>query len=757
MIITKQRNDVTIQGDVTHSSKMHINTEGQGHLIRLLTKTYSDVIGSIIREQTANAKDSMTMAGNNNPVIVKIVKESNGEYSFQVYDEGLGLDDIEFNKYIMGIGESTKQLISNVLGGYGVGCKAPSAYQDTYFYTCRKNGIERKFMIYSGEEVPESLLLHEKETEESNGVIVTIPIKQGDLSDFEYKIKEQLCYFTGVYFENCDVDNNFKVYRNDLFQYSELCQDDNIHISLDDVYYPIDFNKLGISPIKFPVAIRFHLEEGLITPIPNRENIEYTKQTKQAIADKIKLIADWFITKFNETLTETEDVDVIYSYFAQSDKYYEFGGNNFNISRLKQFSGIQIDVPTFKSISKLNLRSLYENYDNFLNLYTVKSKIVNGKFTGKYISGEVTNGLHNNRKMFLIDTQPNKKMIEYIKDTYGDCWFIHKTHKYELGKISHNWGHRDISFIKMLKLKEYSKSDWRQVINEYLSVVKTFENKLVHINSIQISKEWEESRKKARKISQSTRNQKLEGEINFKIAEQVERSCNWNCKFVSNVINLKDFHKRKELIVYGLEEQRQKLDDLFEIYKRSPKNKVEAAIVGQRDYEKLKKVKLHNLMTIEEFESSFNKPIARYVTAYKIEEFWSSNTTLFKNRSFIEGHINKEFGICIDRLKDYKDAYKNPSNELMKSLITFADKHKYYDYPMYELLENVKKEAPKLEFLKFFETNSRYSYSNTINKEALPIIQELLKARKFRMDWKHYLPKEETILETELVEQDVEN
>ena len=692
------------------------------------------------------------MANQELPVIVRIKKEDNGVDSFEVEDRGLGLDNIEFDKYIMGIGESTKQLISNVLGGFGIGAKSASSYHEdgSYFYTCRKNGIERKYMIYAGEQVADSILLYEKETEESNGVIVTIPIKQGDKWDFESKIKEQLCYFTGVYFENCDVNNDFKVYRNELFQYSELCQDNCMHISLDDVYYPIDFNKLGISPIKFPVAIRFHLEEGLITPIPNRENIEYTKQTKQAIADKIKLIADWFITKFNENLTETEDVDVIYSYFAQSDKYYEFGGKQFNISRLEQFSNIKIDVPTFKGISKLNLRALHENYNNFLNLYTIKSKIYNSRFTGKDSNGNITDAVHKGRKMFVIDTQPNKKMIEYIKDTYGDCWFIHKTHKYELGKISHNWGHRDISFIKMLKLKEYPKSNWRQVINEYLSVVKIFEDKLVHINTIQISKEWKEARKKKRATVAGTRNQKLEGEINFKIAEQVERSCNWNCKFVSNVINLKDFHKRKELIVYGLEEQRQKLDDLFEIYKRSPKNKVEAAIVGQRDYEKLKKVKLHNLMTIEEFESSFNKPIARYVTAYKIEEFWSSNTTLFKNKSFIEEHINKEFGTCLDRLKDYKDAYKNPSNELMKSLITFADKHKYYDYPMYELLENVKKEAPKLEFLKFFETNSRYSYSNTINKEALPIIQELLKARKFRMDWKHYVKPEETILEQEM-------
>lgn len=117
MIVNTKRNDVVIHGDVQGLQNMHLNADGQSHLIRLLTRAYSDQIGSLIRESVANAKDSHIMAKVEEPVIVSIVREDNGEYSFQVQDVGLGLDDIEFNKYIMGIGESTKQSISNVLGG----------------------------------------------------------------------------------------------------------------------------------------------------------------------------------------------------------------------------------------------------------------------------------------------------------------------------------------------------------------------------------------------------------------------------------------------------------------------------------------------------------------------------------------------------------------------------------------------------------------------------------------------------------------
>lgn len=117
MIISQAIKDVTIQGDLEFSGKMHINVDKSAHLIRLLTKAYADKIGSLIRESVANAKDSHTMAGIDEPVIVRITTNETGAKVFEVEDVGLGLDEQEFHKYIMGIGESTKQQIANVIGG----------------------------------------------------------------------------------------------------------------------------------------------------------------------------------------------------------------------------------------------------------------------------------------------------------------------------------------------------------------------------------------------------------------------------------------------------------------------------------------------------------------------------------------------------------------------------------------------------------------------------------------------------------------
>ena len=50
-------------------------------------------------------------------IVGKTAKELVKELTGKEGRIGLGLDDIGFNKYIMGIGETTKSLISNVIGG----------------------------------------------------------------------------------------------------------------------------------------------------------------------------------------------------------------------------------------------------------------------------------------------------------------------------------------------------------------------------------------------------------------------------------------------------------------------------------------------------------------------------------------------------------------------------------------------------------------------------------------------------------------
>ena len=55
---------------------------------------------------------------------------------------------------------------------WGLGFKSPLAYSSTFYFVARKNGIERKYMMYEGEDVNTIDLLYESETTERNGVKV---------------------------------------------------------------------------------------------------------------------------------------------------------------------------------------------------------------------------------------------------------------------------------------------------------------------------------------------------------------------------------------------------------------------------------------------------------------------------------------------------------------------------------------------------------------------------------------------------------
>jgi hypothetical protein len=262
---------------------------------------YSDSIGSTVRECASNALDSHRRAGVDKPIVVSFGRNADDGYDFCVEDFGIGLDADDVRNIISKYGKSTKRNSNTELGMMGLGFKAPLAYSSSFYFVCRKDGMERKYMMYEGEDVNTIDLLYEAPTTEDNGVKIIVPVKWQDRRDFIDKIQIQLAYFESVYFNADEVKNDFLIHRNDIFQFSELAKDSKLHICLDNVYYPLDFEKLGIKPINIPVALRFSLSDGLF-PTPNREAIRYTQESKKIITDKIASLADYMIDKYNESI-----------------------------------------------------------------------------------------------------------------------------------------------------------------------------------------------------------------------------------------------------------------------------------------------------------------------------------------------------------------------------------------------------------------------------------------------------------------------
>ena len=374
MILEKQTESTIIEeGTSQESIGMSLDLDSAQILMQMLSKNlYSDSIGSTIRECASNALDSHRRAGSDKPIIVSFRRAKQADtYEFAVQDFGIGLDADDVRNIISKYGKSTKRNSTTELGMMGLGFKAPLAYSSSFYFTCRKNGVERKYMMYEGEETNSIDLLYERSTSERNGVKIMIPVKYGDTYDFKNKIKEQLAYFENVYFNVEGIDNNFKIHRAEHYQVSELCRDSYIHVCLDNVYYPLELDKLGLTDksgnsykrLSVGIGLRFSLTDGLF-PTPNRESLRYTQEAKQLIKDKIELIANDLMVRYNKSIEDTYDIRAVIDYYGNNSRHIkDHKGDQWEISDILKFASVPQRTPTLLNTKYFTAEQVYKLRD----------------------------------------------------------------------------------------------------------------------------------------------------------------------------------------------------------------------------------------------------------------------------------------------------------------------------------------------------------------------------------------------------------
>ena len=230
---TPTNNDnINIAGEF-ESIQAGIDESSLPFILEMLSKNfYSNPIGSICREYTSNCFDSHIEAKIDEPVIIKIDEDEEGEYiSFKDVGAGLSPDRIKniFMKYFT----STKRDSNEMIGAMGLGSKSALAYQDYFYIITIFDNIKYTYLYSKGISLPTLDLLNEESTTEHNGTEIKIYIKNSsDKYNFIKELKSQLCYFDNVYFIGCGIDNEYRIYENDLFKYKNKDQySDEMHIS----------------------------------------------------------------------------------------------------------------------------------------------------------------------------------------------------------------------------------------------------------------------------------------------------------------------------------------------------------------------------------------------------------------------------------------------------------------------------------------------------------------------------------------------
>ena len=761
MILEKQtESNVLLEGQSQESIGMSLDLDSAQILMQMLSKNlYSDDIGSAIRECASNALDSHRRAGVDTPIIVSFKENSSYNYEFCVEDFGIGLDADDVKNIISKYGKSTKRDSNTELGMMGLGFKAPLAYSSSFYFVCRKDGMERKYMMYEGEDTNTIDLLYEMPTTEGNGVKVIIPVKYQDQYQFRKKIKEQLCYFESVYFDvpgDSTITNDFVISRHTHFQFSEMSEDDKLHICLDNVYYPLDFEKVGIDRIDFPVALRFTLTDGLY-PTPNRESLRYTQEAKQIIIAKLGQVADYFVNKYNEQLTDGNDLTSVINHLEKSGHRITMAnGNTERIDSFLKYSQVQIVVPQIEGVNLIDFPSLYKERKQEMINYSFPSKFLlrykrmqdtDKHYVWGYTLESICNG---NAKVWVYDDRIPGIKKDYLRATCKESEYNYIVKRGAPMKLGIAAKFDTKTYYHLLGLGNYPKSQWRDVIKEYQYIISLVEAQFTSLDDLVVPQSFIDSKKKVKMTTGGTgKRLKIQGEIVGKKGVDLMR---WNdgrkCKFDSQLYKLEDLASAKHLKVYAHHDEYMKLDALYGVMQ---KQKIEVITFSARELKVVEQLDIHNLISYNKFMEGKNAPFKRIITSMLINDMMSNYRHIFDRVDQIE-FVSKDLSNKIRTLLDYKRTHYHDSDGSLKAaMLTVAEEHKLFDmniYPEYlEMLDIFE----KLTFLN--PLCSRAGYFNE-SDQMVGVMTDLFKYYKHRVDLKHYnIRINEEVLTEETVEQ----
>jgi hypothetical protein len=622
--------------------------------------------------------------------------------------------------------------------------------------------------MYEGEDVNTIDLLHEAPTTERNGVKVIVPVKYQDAYQFRKKIKEQLCYFEDVYFDvpsDSSIHNEFVISRHPDFQFSELCESRELHVCLDNVYYPLDFDKIGASRISFPIALRFSLTDG-IYPTPNRESIRYTQEAKEIIKAKLADVADYFINKYNEGIESGCDIRSMINHLEKSGKYIDFNGSSINIDDLAGYATIQVKTPQLEGLSLIDFATFYNsNKKNYLlEDFTVKFYLNNKRMM------DASKGYNwywkpqtlaaNDAKVYIYEDKLPGIKKDYLRSLYGyeKVFLVKPSKPMTLG----NPAKFDIrTYYHLLDLKKYPKNQWRDVIKEYQSIIGMLSASFIDLDELEVPQTFIDSRKKVKAVVTSAgqsvaRGPKLKGEVIGKRAEELMKwSDGRNCKFVPITYKLEDMHTHKMLRVYAHHDDYLKIDALYGLIS---KQKMEVVTFSQRELTILKDSEIHNLISLETFMEGNTAPFKRMVTACYIRKLMDEYKPVFDRIAQV-GYVSTELSEKLLALSKYvSDNYvipgysggSGPAKDFLNSMLSVAEENNLFDMNMYPEALEMRELLTKLVFLNPLCARIRY-YNE--QDPIINVMTDLFKYYKHRVNLKHYNIR---INEEVLTEEDVE-
>lgn len=276
-----------------------------------LTGMVRDKVGYLVREICKNAWEVGEF---------EVRLPTTREPVFVVRDYGPGLsDDFMMSRYPK-MGDSTKDENGvNGVSGFGAGSKSPLAYlfEDgqggAYSVESVQDGVKRFYSINLDETgYPQITRMAEIETEERNGLTVSVPVRQGDIYVFHNRAKDILWSFDPrpvitpeINFGKASVLNQgdgWTIYAPTTVPWH------GPQIKSGPVMYPLHLNQVdGLSGfLQDSDAIVFDVDPDKIEVTSSRESLQYTSAMKRTLSALATAYEEGYVAGVQAKITEAK-------------------------------------------------------------------------------------------------------------------------------------------------------------------------------------------------------------------------------------------------------------------------------------------------------------------------------------------------------------------------------------------------------------------------------------------------------------------
>lgn len=370
MILNEMKKDVTVSGDF-EQTQFKLKADPKAFNI-LSDKIYTHKVRAVIREISTNAVDAHIEAGNTEKFDVHLPTAIESWFSVRDYGTGLSHEDCMsiYTTYF----HSTKTKSNDVTGCLGLGSKSPYAIADSFTVVSFYNGRKRTYSAYKDEnDCPQFALLTEADTDEPNGVEVSVNVPDHLRREFEVEAELVYAYFKDI--PNINIKSvadsakaklsNYKLKTEDFAtngDYGSIkCVMGNVCYSLDsDVDHELDNTDITV-----------FFDMGELSFTPGRESLSLDEKTRVNVRNKLDSVRDSFIEELQKKVLECDN------YYDARRLYTSFNTRRFKVSEpvnwtdgrcvknppeLDEFITVYHKESYSKSVSKLETKRTF--YDD---------------------------------------------------------------------------------------------------------------------------------------------------------------------------------------------------------------------------------------------------------------------------------------------------------------------------------------------------------------------------------------------------------